>query len=106
MEDQPNEQSIAKEIRQRALQKQFRLDGHAAHRMAQRGVTLAEVRYVLTKSGGLKPERTRFNAELNAYSYAFEGLSMDNRLIRVVVYFEDAGIIPEPTLVIRSVIAD
>lgn len=62
--------------------------GHALQRLQQREVTHLEYRYVL-KNGYREKSRDRYDESFKEWTYAMKGKTLDGRLLRVVVAFDE-----------------
>ena len=64
-----------------------RFHSHANHRMEERNIIDYEVRQALA-NGRYNPARDRFSHVYNLWQYSFEGLTMDQRFLRIGLCFE------------------
>lgn len=49
--------------------------------------------YVLTKSGWHEKRKDSYSEEFKAWNYAIRGSTIDEREIRVIVSFDDSGLL-------------
>lgn len=60
---------------------------HAKIRQKERKITLPEILYVLL-NGAHEKSKDRFDEIFNAWNYAIRGKTVDERLLRIIVSFE------------------
>lgn len=65
---------------------------HATERQEERRITRPEVLYVL-KRGHHEKKRDRFDDFHRAWNYAMRGRTVDRRELRVIVSFEENGLL-------------
>ena len=66
---------------------------HAQIRQTERNIMRVEYEYVLTKSGWHEKRKDEFKDEYQNWNYAIRGKTIDEREIRVVVSFDDEGLL-------------
>ncbi len=66
----------------------YRILPHARQRCSERDVSAADIEAAL-ENGRHVPKRDRFDEGHGSWSYCFEGRSVDDDSLRVVVAFED-----------------
>lgn len=67
---------------------QYRILPHARLRCTAREVAAADIEHALLK-GHAVPKRDRYDEPYESWSYCFEGLTVDEVHLRVVVSFDD-----------------
>jgi len=67
---------------------QYRILPHARQRCTERDVSIADIESAL-ENGRHVPRRDRFDERCGSWSYCFEGRSVDDDRLRVVIAFED-----------------
>lgn len=65
----------------------IRISVHANARMGERGIIYFEVLQALS-SGRHNPKRDRFSYEFQSWEYSFEGMTRDDRKLRIGISFE------------------
>ncbi|MBT9546712.1 MAG: DUF4258 domain-containing protein [Candidatus Sericytochromatia bacterium] len=66
---------------------------HAQIRQAERKITRPEYLYVLTKSGWHEKRKDTFIEAFKAWNYAIRGKTIDERELRVIVSFDEDGLL-------------
>lgn len=69
----------------------YRFVAHAAERLAERAVTLAEVKIIL-RHGHREPGKDEYKSEHQAWNYALRGRTLDGRQIRLALAPDGPGI--------------
>ncbi|MFN8672350.1 MAG: DUF4258 domain-containing protein [Candidatus Sericytochromatia bacterium] len=65
---------------------------HALERSIERAITRAEYLYVL-KNGRHEKKKDEFKEEYNNWNYAIRGKTLDEKELRVIVSFEENGLL-------------
>ena len=65
---------------------------HATQRRAERQITRPEVLYVL-RHGWHEKRKDVFDTRYQAWNYAIRGKTLDGRHLRIVVSFDDPGLL-------------
>lgn len=71
---------------------QYRDAIHATERSIEREITRPEYLYVL-KNGRHEKSKDKFKQEYNSWNYAIRGKTLDERELRVVISFEENGLL-------------
>ena len=80
-------EELVKRVREAVSSGRYRILPHARQRCDERNVSAPDIEYALEK-GHPVPRRDRFDASVGDWSYCFEGRSVDQELLRVVVAFD------------------
>jgi len=82
--------NLHKVVRECIEQGRYRDTTHGSERKVERSISLLEILHVL-KRGRHVPKRDKYELEYGDYgwSYCFEGKTIDERLLRVVVAFDE-----------------
>ena len=86
------EPELLQKIRDAINSGNFRDVRHATERAAEREVTRAEYLYIL-KNGRHEKKKDEFKEEYNSWNYAIRGKTVDDRELRVIVTFEENGLL-------------
>lgn len=89
--------NVVGEVRARVDGGLLRYSTHASERMDEREITEFEVESVLS-SGSWVKRRDRYEEEHKSWSYCFEGDSIEERSLRIIVTFEDPDLLVVTTI--------
>lgn len=81
-----DEKSLIDNVKKSIVTGDYLILPHARIRCTQREVSAADIEYALEKGRRIK-RRDRFNEELQRWSYAYEGNSIDGEPLRVIIAF-------------------
>jgi len=81
-----DEKSLIDKVNKSILAGDYVILPHARIRCTQREVSAADIEYALEKGRRIK-KRDRFDQELQRWSYAYEGNSIDGKPLRVIITF-------------------
>lgn len=79
---------LLRRVAQATATGQYRILPHARQRCSERDVSAADIEAAL-ENGRHVPRRDRFDDKHGDWSYCFEGRSVDDGSLRVVIAFED-----------------
>jgi len=65
---------------------------HATDRQSERKITRSEVLFVL-RHGFHEKRKDRFDEQFHAWNYAVRGKTMDRKDLRIIVSFDEAGML-------------
>lgn len=88
-EKEPN---LLQKIKDAINSGQYRDATHATERTIEREITRPEYLYVL-KNGRHEKSKDKFKQEYNSWNYAIRGKTLDERELRVVISFEENGLL-------------
>lgn len=88
-EKEPN---LLQKIKDAINSGQYRDAVHATERSIEREITRPEYLYVL-KNGRHEKSKDKFKQEYNSWNYAIRGKTLDERELRVVISFEENGLL-------------
>jgi hypothetical protein len=74
---------------------------HAQERQLQRNITRPEYTYVL-RHGYHEARKDTFEEPYNAWNYAIRGKTLDKRDLRVIVSFDDSGMLIITTIEVHK----
>ncbi len=84
----PNIDNILESINTAISKGKYSYTGHANHRIKQREVTILEVKEVLL-TGHHEKRKDSYDEEWKSWNYSIKGRTIDNRLLRVVLAFDE-----------------
>lgn len=86
------EPDLLQKIRDAINSRNFRDVIHASMRAVERDITRPEYLYVL-KNGRHEKKKDEFKEEHNNWNYAIRGKTLDDRELRVIVSFDENGML-------------
>ena len=104
----PKLEDVPSKVRKLLNVSEYVFTGHAKQRLEEREVTALEAISIL-RHGYRQPDRDRFNefdqngVRINRWSYTFEGNTLDERCLRVVVSFKEKDDFSELMLIITVI---
>lgn len=85
-------ENVLEKIKKCIEQKKYTFTNHALQRVKERGIDMATTRYILLK--GHEDKRKSFFEEANnSWKYAIEGITKDELRVRVIVAFDEDGML-------------
>ncbi len=79
--------ALLRKVRDAVASGEYRILPHARQRCSERDVAVPDIENALV-SGRHVPRRDRYDEPYSAWSYCFEGASVDGEPLRVVVSFD------------------
>ena len=84
----PKDPRVLEKIKNKSSRGEYVPVEHAKRRMDQRQVSDPEVRYVL-QFGYREPRKDEFKDEFMCWNYSMKGKTVDDRILRIAVCFEE-----------------
>lgn len=81
-----DEKKLINDVKESIISGDYIILPHSRIRCIERDVSAADIEHVLELGKRVK-KRDRFDASLQRWSYAYEGLSIDGELLRVIITF-------------------
>lgn len=78
---------VLERVRFAATSGQYRVLPHARQRCTERNVPLPDLEYLL-ETGHHAPRRDRYDESHASWTYCFEGKTIDDTILRVIVAFD------------------
>lgn len=85
-------ENILAKIKECIEQKKYTFTNHALQRVKERGIDMATTRYILL-TGHEDKRKSVFDEANNCWKYAITGISKDELRIRVIVAFDEDGML-------------
>jgi hypothetical protein len=86
------EADLLEKIRVALSSGKYQKTEHAKQRAAERGIIIADYEYVL-KTGNHESKKDKFDEMYNTWNYAIRGKTIDKRELRVVITFDEDGML-------------
>lgn len=86
---QPKRPKLEQFVRSQVNARRYRDSRHATVKKGVRNITLQEVNFVL-KYGVRKENRDRFRDDFGAWTYAYEGKTLDGDELRIIVAIDES----------------
>lgn len=83
-----DKREVLRRVRDAVSTGEYRILPHARQRCTERSVSVPDIENAL-EAGHHVPRRDRYDEPYSAWSYCFEGPTVDGEALRVVVAFED-----------------
>ncbi len=93
---------VLDEVRRLVPQQGFEVDSHGRYSIPSHDVSNPDLEHVLLVTGRHAAGRDRYDDDRETWTYTLCGPDIDGRILRVVVYFQEEDILPEPFVVVKT----